>query len=101
MTGNDWNAFNDLEMDEETKITEFEYENYLSPELLDRVDTKAPEFKKLVRQLNFNTKTAFERHKDSQQKFSELMSEMGSLSDDEKRAMIHLIKNRHGGCTPG
>lgn len=29
------------------------------------------------------------------------MEGMGNLSDDEKKAMLHLIKNRHGSCGEG
>lgn len=29
------------------------------------------------------------------------MEGMGSLNDDEKKTLLHLIKNRHGGCADG
>ena len=62
LTGNSWHDFNTVEMDTETKITEFDYENYLNPDLLKRVDTSSKEFKKAIRILNFHSKTAFELH---------------------------------------
>lgn len=34
MTGAEWNAHNKVELDPETKITEFDYENYLNEDLL-------------------------------------------------------------------
>lgn len=54
-----------VELDPETKITEFDYENYLSEDLLKRADTSVPEFKNFVRQLNYATLTKYEAHKDA------------------------------------
>ena len=62
LTGKDWDAYADLEFDPETKITEFDYENYLNPELLKNIDTNTDEFKQFVRALNFTTKTQYEQH---------------------------------------
>lgn len=62
MTGAEWNSQDGVELDPETKITEFDFENYLNPNLLKNVDTTAPEFKHLVRLLNFTTKTKYEAH---------------------------------------
>ena len=64
-------------------------------------DTSSPEFKTLVKHLNFETKTKYEHHLWAQDKFSSLMGGISNLNDDEKRAMIHLIKNRHGDCAAG
>ena len=55
----------------------------------------------LVKQLNFETKTKYETHLWAQDKFSTLMGGINNLNDSEKRAMIHLIKNRHGDCAAG
>ena len=41
MTGKDWYDDANILIDEETKITEFDYENYLDPNLLKGVDTKS------------------------------------------------------------
>ena len=101
LTGADWFAKDYVEFDKETKITEFDYENYLHPDLLSRIDTSTPEFKNLVKHLNFNTKTQYEKHKIAQEKFSKFMGLISCLNDEEKRAFIHLVKNRHGGCAPG
>jgi len=49
ITGNSWDAMNDLERDTEKKITEFDYENFIHPGMLKDVDTKSKEFKKYVR----------------------------------------------------
>lgn len=65
MTGAEWNAQDKVELDPETKITEFDYENYLNQDLLKKADTSAPEFKNFVRQLNYSTKTKLEAHKEA------------------------------------
>mmetsp|Transcript_24626 Transcript_24626/g.30697 ORF Transcript_24626/g.30697 Transcript_24626/m.30697 type:complete len:213 (+) Transcript_24626:488-1126(+) len=62
LTGEDWHADARVKTDNETKITEFDYENYLSPTLLEGVDTNTDEFKDFVRTLNFVTKTRYEAH---------------------------------------
>lgn len=62
LTGTDWNEFESLEQDKETKITEFDYENYLNPDLLKNADTNSKEFKNFVRHLNYATKTRYEAH---------------------------------------
>ena len=46
--------------DREFKITEFDYENYLSPAVLKNTDTNSAEFKELIKALNFCTKTNYE-----------------------------------------
>ena len=50
-----------MDMDEETKITEFDYENYIDPVLLKDVDTNDPDFKNLIRALNFFSRTQYEK----------------------------------------
>ena len=60
--GEDYHAFSNVSTDQETKITEFDYENYLNPTLLENVDTTTEQFKEMVRKLNFVTKTRFEAH---------------------------------------
>ena len=62
LTGTDWNEHEFLEQDKETKITEFDYENYLNQDLLKNADTNSKEFKNLVRHLNYATKTRYEAH---------------------------------------
>jgi len=62
LTGKDWYWDVRIVTDPEQKITEFDYEKYLNPALLEGVDTSAPEFKDLVRTLNFVTKTQYEKH---------------------------------------
>lgn len=57
MTGREWTDYQKLKMDSETKITEFDFENYLNQDMLKNVDINDPEFKQFVRSLNFGSKT--------------------------------------------
>jgi hypothetical protein len=47
--------------DQEEKITEFNYEKFIHPELLKNVDTKSPEFLEKIRVMNFFSKTKYEK----------------------------------------
>lgn len=60
MTGMNWNDDEQMEMDEEKKITEFDYENYIHPLLLKKVNTKSSDFKQTIRYLNLTSKTKYE-----------------------------------------
>ena len=60
-TGCDWNSDANIRDDKEFKITEFDYENYLSEGLLKNTDTDSESFKDLVKMLNFTTTTQYER----------------------------------------
>ena len=60
LTGQDWHSDAQVRDDKEVKITEFDYENYLSPALLKNVETDSAEFKDLVKMLNYSTKTQYE-----------------------------------------
>jgi hypothetical protein len=93
MYGKDWLDDAGLKRDPETKITEFDYENHFSPELLAKVDTQAPAFKNFVRQLNFTQMTKYEQHQDDKKAFKELMPLFAGLSDDEKDALLHKLQN--------
>lgn len=61
LTGMGWYDDIEISVDQEKKITEFDYEDFLHPAILKDMDTKSPEFKQLIRYLNYNTKTKFER----------------------------------------
>lgn len=60
--GEEWDKYEDLKYDEEQKITEFDYENFIPQEMLEGVDTTSEEFKKEMRRLHLNSRTAYERH---------------------------------------
>ena len=61
ITGRDWNEDAQIRDDKEFKITEFDYENYLSEGLLKNTDTDSESFKDLVKMLNFTTDTKYEQ----------------------------------------
>jgi len=58
--GKPWDAYEGLSFDEEEKITEFNYEKFFPKHYLDNIDTQSEEFKMKIRELNFNSKTAYE-----------------------------------------
>jgi len=39
LTGSDWYEGQNVEIDEEHKITEFDYENHINPKMLKGIDT--------------------------------------------------------------
>lgn len=82
-----------MKEDREFKITEFDYENYLDPELLKNVDTKTESFKDFIRLLNFTSKTRYELLQEQKQSFKELMPHLRGLTEEEQRAFIHKLQN--------
>ena len=93
LTGRDWYDDADVKFDEETKITEFDYENYIKPELLNGVDTNSQEFKDFIKMANFTSKTRHEKFQEQKAAFSALMPHLAGLSKDEMRALIHKMQN--------
>lgn len=63
MSGINYHSFENITMDPEHKITEFEYEKFLNPEMLKNVDTNGQDFKNMVKALNYFTKTKYESWK--------------------------------------
>jgi hypothetical protein len=61
LTGNTWYDDASIDVDEEHKVTEFDYENYFHPKLLTPEITESKEFKKFVKMLNFFSTTQYER----------------------------------------
>lgn len=61
--GREWNADATIMFDDEKKITEFDYENFLPPALLNQNKDfiKSPEFKKMIRVLNMVFPTEYEK----------------------------------------
>lgn len=94
LTGMNYNDDASLVQDNEQKITEFDYEKYLNPELLKNMDTQSAEFKEMVRALNFVSKTRYEALQANKKQFGELQSVLSGMSESEQRAFIHLIKNK-------
>lgn len=60
LTGSGWDDDANVKFDEEHKITEFDYEKYLNPELLKNIDTTTEDFKDFIKVLNYSTKTKYE-----------------------------------------
>ena len=61
LTGRPWHYKLDALMDSEKKITEFDYENFIAPEVLKQYDTSSDEFRDAIRVLNFYTQTQIEK----------------------------------------
>lgn len=93
MTGKEWYDDSRVKFDPEFKITEFDYENYINPLLLDKARTQDPEFKKLVKMLNLFSRTKHEKFQDSKESFSELMPYLRGLTKDEAEVFLHKIRN--------
>ena len=60
MYGKKWHHYSGQVFDEEKKITEFDYEEYIHPGLLEGINTQSKDFKELIRMLNLSTKTEYE-----------------------------------------
>lgn len=89
-------------MDDEEKITEFNYENFIPAEVLARYDTNSDDFKEMIRLMNINSKTQMEQSEADKAEFRKLMPALSCLKDDEKRSLIHLLKNeRNKRVAPG
>lgn len=56
-TGKPWDHYDGILFDPETKITEFEYEKFIPPQLLATMDTDSDEFKNYVRMKNITSRT--------------------------------------------
>lgn len=93
LTGKSWYDDSNVVVDEEFKITEFDYENYISKVLLDKERTQDPEFKRLIRMLNLFSNTKLEQLQEDKQNFRELMPLLRGLSRDEADALIHKLRN--------
>lgn len=91
--GQSWDAFDHLEHDPEEKITEFNYEKYISQDVLATMDTDSEDFKDMIRSLNFSTKTKYEQHKANQQKFSQMMPLLAQLDAKEQRDLVHMLES--------
>ena len=62
-----------MEVDLEQKITEFDYERFLPKGMLENIDKDSPEFKLMIKQMNFDTKTKYEQHLENQKEYQEYM----------------------------
>lgn len=88
------NDFEDLNFDDEFKITEFNYEDFISEYLLDDALVQDEGFKDTVKLANLTSSTEFEQHKLNQQEFKELMPLLSSLNEEETEILVHMIRNK-------
>ena len=56
-------------IDQETKITEFDYENYFDQQLLPKSTADSKEFKRLIKVLNLFSKTQHEQLQEQKESF--------------------------------
>jgi len=73
ITGLKWDDDLGVELDPEEKITEFNYEKFLSPEELEGLDTNSAEFKKMIKIMNLKNKTKYEHLQECKDEFRQLM----------------------------
>lgn len=92
--GNNWNDFEGIIFDPEEKITEFNYENFLSPHQLSGMDTHSKSFKDMIKRMNLNSKTKLEQHKINKEQFKKIMPLFASLNQEEADIFVHLIKTK-------
>lgn len=93
LTGRPWYFKLGDMMDDEKKITEFDFENFIAKEILQQYDTSSDEFRDAIRVLNFYSKTQIEQSDEDKEAFRKLMPLLSCLPDDEKRSLVHLLKN--------
>ena len=68
--GSKWHDDEFVQFDSEPKITEFNYEQYIHPDVLEAVgDPQSNEFKRLIKSMNFATKTKYEQHQENKEAF--------------------------------
>ena len=93
LTGANWYSDSTTITDPENKITEFEYENYIDPQLFPKGSSGQPEFKRLIRVLNLFSQTEHERLQDNKTRYGDVMPLLRSLSADEQEILLHKIRN--------
>lgn len=88
--GVSWDSDYGVRVDPEVKITEFNYEQFIHPELLKTMDTESVEFKRLIKLMNHNTKTKYEQLQANKEQFKQLMPLLSKLHPHEQKALVHL-----------
>ena len=83
ITGLKWDDDLGVVMDPEEKITEFNFEKFLSPEQLEGVDTGSAEFKKMIKIMNLKSKTKLEHLQECKEEFRKLMPQLSLLTPFE------------------
>lgn len=85
-----WHWDDGVQVDHEAKITEFNYEEFIHPELLKTMDTDSVEFKRMIKLMNHNSKTKYEQHQANKAQFKTYMPLFAKLYPNEMRALLHL-----------
>jgi len=57
LTGKAWDHFEGILYDKEDKITEFNYEKFISPHALKNMNTDSKDFKDMIKALNMTNRT--------------------------------------------
>ncbi len=80
-------------VDQEYKITEFDYENHIAPQLIPKDATESKEFKRLIRALNLLSQTKYEKLQANKEDFKQLMPLLRGLTPEEQEIFIHKLEN--------
>jgi hypothetical protein len=91
--GLDYKGDSLTQIDSEEKITEFNYEKFIHPEVLETMDTGSDEFKLMLKKMNLNMKTRHERLQAAKEEFKKLMPLLARLDEREKRSLIHMLQS--------
>lgn len=92
IAGHPWEHYDNILVDLENKPLNGDF---LPQGFREKLNTESSEFKRSLRMHNLLTPTAYERHKDLQEKFRNFTEVTNQLNEDEGRAFYHLIKNKH------
>ena len=57
------------------------------------MDRESVEFKRMIKELSFYTKTQYEQHLQNQEEYKNLMQMFAHLNEEEARDLIHLMRN--------
>lgn len=94
MYGTLYDDYSDAFFDEENKITEFNFENYLPERIANEDETISTSFKNEVKYMNLMTSTKYEQHKANQEEFRKLMPIISQLTEEEAEIFVHMIQNK-------
>ena len=94
MYGKPWNAYQGVVFDDQEKITEYNYEEFIPKHLLKGVDTNSADFKRQIKMANYHSKTDMEQHKANQEEFQKLMPTLATLDEEETEIFLHLIRSK-------
>ena len=51
--------------------------------MLENIDKDSPEFKLMIKQMNFDTKTKYEQHLENQKEYQEYMQALSYMTEEE------------------